>query len=180
MVTISDTCKSHQETEVTKRLSWRRCYASLRGFCARGLVIWRPLSESFSSPFWYKRPERAAFLIHASDICRIILPECFAKCGSVNRWICPVLYSQACSPCTRIHQISVLFCRFGRDTLRAFLVFKFMSFHLAHIEQKFPKIKWVVIGVGFSWTALAGGALCLALFLSRFMFEQKYFSWQAF
>lgn len=141
MVTISDTCKSHQETEVNKRLIWRICYASLRGFCARRLVIWRPLSESFSSPFWCKRPERAAFFICASHICRIILPECFTECGPVSSWICPVLNPQACSHCTQIHQITALFCSSERDSLRALLVFGFISFHLAHIEQKFTKIK---------------------------------------
>lgn len=184
MVTIPDTCKGHRETELTKRLSCRICYASLRGFCARRLVIWRPLSESFSSPFWYKRPEGAAFLIHASDICRIILPTCFTKCGSVNGWICPVLYSQAYSPCTQIHQISVLFCRFGRDILRALLVFRFIFFCLAHLEQKFHKIKgfcnrskiWLN---SFGWWYCTLHCFSVALSLHKNISAGRYFKYKS-
>lgn len=50
------------------------------------------------------------------------------------------------------------------DTFRALLVFGFIFFRLAHIEQKFPKLRGFVTGEGYSWTVLVGGALCLHCF----------------
>lgn len=92
MVTIFDTCKSHQETDATKRLCWRICYAILRGFCARRLVTWRPLSESFSSLSWYRIKDQRELLF--SSMPQTFAeqgPECFAKYEAVQGLKGPIL-----------------------------------------------------------------------------------------
>lgn len=68
-----------------KRFGWGICYGTLRGFCARRLITWKPLPESFWFPSWYKTKDQRELLF--SPIPQTFAKqgsECFTKCGAVQ------------------------------------------------------------------------------------------------
>lgn len=63
----------------------------------------------------------------------------------------------------------MLLCSFGRGSLRALLIFRFISLHLAHEEQTISKIKFFLSEVRFSWTVLVGGEGFMPCSVSQYL-----------
>lgn len=116
-VTIFGTCKSHQETEATKSLGWRICYAILKDFCGRRLVTWRPLPEPFSSPSWHKIKDQRDLLFSSIPLTLAEQgTECFTKYRAVQGLKGPVLtawiFVQSSTPRQAVHQMPAKHYRF--------------------------------------------------------------------